>query len=126
MWINDYKFNMIYITICVVIALIICKIHQTLFTKRKLNTSTATIGKVHFLIAFLPLPAWVLRCVDNAPDCVNRCPQISHSYGFSPVWMRMCAFKPCESVKPLLHVLQMCLRSPVWLRTCAVKWLEVA
>lgn len=36
---------------------------------------------------------WNEHCFKNILDCVNFFEQTSHSYGFSPVWMRRCFTK---------------------------------
>lgn len=44
----------------------------------------------------------------------NRLLQYSHSYGISPVWMRMCSFNVFFSRKSRLHTWHLCGRWSVW------------
>ena len=54
--------------------------------------------------------------VFNVLDWENAFPHVTHTYGRSPEWTRMCRNKIVFTVKPLPHWLQTYGLSPVWLR----------
>ncbi len=49
----------------------------------------ATCPFVHIFTSAM----WVLKCLFMLNLSENFCPHTSHSYGFSPVWVRMCRIR---------------------------------
>ncbi|KAK0153760.1 hypothetical protein N1851_004165 [Merluccius polli] len=55
-----------------------------------------------------------IRWIFRLPLCVKRFPHWLHTYGFSPVWMRMCRFSEALLDNNLPHKAQELGGSPVW------------
>ena len=65
-------------------------------------------------------------CLARWDEEVNVCVQITHSYGLSPVWLRMCVSRPPSWANPAWHTSQlyglpMCGLSAMWVRLCDLR-----
>lgn len=60
-------------------------------------------------------------CLAKIPDLENFILQVSHSYGFSPEWIRLCFVRELEVVKPWLQIGQTKGRAPKILNRSTTK-----
>ena len=66
-------------------------------------------------------PVWMRSCAFKCPDSVKVFVQNLHSNGLSPVWMRSCVCKLPDFVNVFMQNLHSNGFSPVWMRSCTFK-----
>ena len=91
----------------------LCKIaHSMCFFKCKARWSLRAKARSQSLHAYGRIPVCFLMCLPSSSDLENFQPHPSqlHMYGFSPVWLRKCAFMWLALWYVLPHVLygQLC------------------